>query len=144
MFLDTAKANSIIEVEDTHHKAVKKIKTTQLLRDIQALHALLAPKGNWCQSSAALDSKGDDIHPLNDHAVQWCLLGGVAKVVGTTDMKSRRNTRLIEALASNIPDSYDDESENAIADFNDNAYTKRPILGLLKRTAREEQQRQKK
>jgi hypothetical protein len=60
-------------------------------------------KDKWCQHNMAQDCHGNTV-PVNDAtAVQWCLLGAIEKIYGSTSVDNPMMFRLARALILKYP-----------------------------------------
>lgn len=57
----------------------------QILQDALALRELLSDEKRWTKGVLALDAGLFDVHPVNDKATCWCLVGATAKVTGLAE-----------------------------------------------------------
>ena len=72
----------------------------QLKQDLQALYDLFDAPEKWTKGVMARDKDGRDTFPSGIDAVCWCLIGGMAKIVGNAD---HRYYMMGDALHSLVP-----------------------------------------
>ena len=117
--------------------------------DLQAVLALLQPRGAWTQHSIARTKHGNPCWPLTPNAFSWCLTGAIYRVTTFAvapdlphlgypyEAIDRRRDNMIHYLVRLLPPcSY--SPTNTLMVFNDHPTTnKRKVLNLLRRALRQ-------
>jgi hypothetical protein len=94
---------------------------------LKAAAALL--RGGWCRHTYAVDARGDEVDPCDDHAAAFCALGALRRA--SFDLHGRpagvpmraRSQCLAHAAGRELSAKIDggDDYENAITVWNDDA-----------------------
>lgn len=115
---------------------------TTLHEKAVALLAYLKDKNHWTTGELACGDSGGTLNPLNPRATCHCLLGGIAKIEGTSGNLSRydvmsysaiANTPLGKAVHSALPETERTERpQEDLYAFND-GHSHADIVKLLKK-----------
>ena len=87
-------------------------------KKFKSLQELLSDRKRWCQGDLALSKSGKPIEVKSPHAVSWCLIGGIEKVYGISNMIMIQE-KLYEVIGDNNYGlvTYNDRSNCTIADI---------------------------
>ncbi len=90
---------------------------------------LLSDPNKWTQGAAAVDNEGGSVYPTDRSACQFCLIGGVSRVLGQGPFseKSTLHAEVCEVLRSACREI----AGNAYLTRYNDSHTHAEVMGLL-------------